>query len=72
LGHRVAYELVNKSFISRSYLLELVQVVNPWCNCFLKRHNRFKCRFTPKLTLKLRSSAVTSGTKPPLASQLNE
>ncbi len=29
LGHRVAYELVNKSFISRSYLLELVQVVNP-------------------------------------------
>ena len=29
LGHRVAYELVNKTFISRSYMLELVKVVKP-------------------------------------------
>ena len=29
LGHRVAFELENKSFLSRSYMLELVKVVNP-------------------------------------------
>jgi hypothetical protein len=29
LGHRVAYELENKSFLSRSYMAELVKVVNP-------------------------------------------
>jgi len=29
LGHRVAYELKNKSFIARSYMLELVEIVRP-------------------------------------------
>jgi hypothetical protein len=29
LGHRVAYELKNKSFIARSYMLELVEIVHP-------------------------------------------
>jgi hypothetical protein len=29
LGHHVAYELKNKSFIARSYMLELVEIVHP-------------------------------------------
>ena len=29
LGHRVAYEKKDKSFLSRSYMLELVKIVHP-------------------------------------------